>query len=142
MTAGSLVKENIRLRAEVERLKAANETLMTMNSEIAASNADHIRWHREMEAEVERLKDRIEAALKIMFDIGRTACRTQYGLHACVDRAKEALTGGPEIEMLKAEVERLKDALRHAMVCSFPEELQFRCKGCVEAERALTGGRE
>lgn len=47
-----------------------------------------------------------------------------------------------ENKKLKAEVERLKAALRHAMVCDFPESIRFRCEGCVKAEKALTGGRK
>lgn len=39
----------------------------------------------------------------------------------------------------RAQNERLRAGLRHAMVCTFPEEIRFRCDECVEAEKALRG---
>jgi hypothetical protein len=40
------------LFAEVERLRAQCEGLLNQNQEIAASNADHVGWHREAEAKL------------------------------------------------------------------------------------------
>jgi len=42
----------------------------------------------------------------------------------------------------KAErgVERLKRSLGHAMVCDFPDSVDFRCDGCNEARAALRSG--
>ncbi len=59
-----VVKENAALRAEgvstrteLIRLRDKVEMLLNQNREIAASNADHVRWHREKEAEIDRLRE-------------------------------------------------------------------------------------
>ena len=89
-----VVKENAALRAEgvstrteLIRLQDKVEMLLNQNREIAASNADHVRWHREKEAEIERLK----VALRGKCD--------EYKMHdpgwcAFCDAARAALRGG------------------------------------------------
>lgn len=46
---------------EVAELRDKVEMLLNQNREIAASNADHVRWHREKEAEIDRLRGVIES---------------------------------------------------------------------------------
>ena len=42
---------------ERDEARAKVEVLLNQNREIAASNADHVRWHREKVAEIERLRE-------------------------------------------------------------------------------------
>ena len=42
------------------------------------------------------------------------------------------------IKSLEEQIARLRAALEHARVCTFPESIRFRCDGCEEAEEILT----
>lgn len=35
------------------------------------------------------------------------------------------------------EITELRASLEHAMICDFPDEVRFRCDGCVKAEALL-----
>jgi len=76
------------LEGENERLRAEVEVLKDQNQAIASSNADHMRWHREMKA-------KIEAALA---EIRRTRSvpRPMRGSIATANRIEKALRGGDD----------------------------------------------
>ncbi len=50
----------VKAEAEIEHLRDLLETSQNQAQEIAQSNAEHIKWHREAEAEVKRLKGELE----------------------------------------------------------------------------------
>ncbi len=51
-------------------------------------------------------------------------------------------TGGPghgPWSRAITEIVELREALEHAMICDFPDEVRFRCDECVKAEALLRG---
>lgn len=107
--------------ARCESLDAKVETLLNQNQEIAASNADHVRWHREKEAEVERLRE----------SASRHVCESHTG---CADLLAAAKT---------AEIERLLCIISPGDAAAFEEHMAAReAHWVAQVERlreALTG---
>jgi len=105
-----LRRERDIFEAAVDAAEQRIGTLLNMNHEIAASNADHIRWHREAEAALREKQGQIEALeKKLAFwnsDSYRAGVEAQIERERDLDRPEYR---GAAMEAIRVTEEKLRE---------------------------------